>query len=518
MITNNDTADKVTQTLAQIDMMEREIARLAASGVAASTESLRGQVDDLRAHVQWQLEESSGDAVAHRNMSTTVWVELLHRTRQIVVVDAVASVVALFNLLADGALSGVNVRSLRVDVLVDAGGVSDWRSLGPNEAIPAGTPLLRVSQQPLANLVPAVVDCGIPTPTAALGSRVRREPHKKNLIALDGGGVRGLCEIFMLSELERVCGLPVFKLFDCAAGTSTGALLAAGILVQRRRLFDSDPLSASKDVERASAHSMYRSLVAQIFDPNHCSAIPAPSHYVGDALYEVCRREFGTATLFEMTCTEEQRARISLPRIVVVATLADETELKAHAFSSFAPLVGDGIQGPPLPAWEALAASASAPAFLPLFRASNGSHYADGGLLANDPTLVGFSSMLSQFGITAAGVGAVVSFGTGACVEERHLRHNAASNLFATWHLVRLLKNSIANSTLTANIANTMMRELHVPYVRFNPTLHEDIPLDTSDPITLDRLEQHMRAWLATPEVQGRMRALRDMLTEERMW
>lgn len=196
-------------------------------------------------------------------MSTTVWVELLHRKRQIVVVDEVASALALFTMLADGALSGVNVRSLRVDMQVDADGVSLWRSLGPNEAIPAGASLLRISQQPLANLVPAVVDDGIVlTPTAAPGSRVRRDPHKKNLIALDGGGVRGLCEIFMLSELERVCGLPVFELFDCAAGTSTGALLAAGILVQRRRLFDSDPLSAAKDVERASAHSMYRSIVA----------------------------------------------------------------------------------------------------------------------------------------------------------------------------------------------------------------------------------------------------------------
>ncbi|MCB9454352.1 MAG: patatin-like phospholipase family protein [Anaerolineaceae bacterium] len=43
--------------------------------------------------------------------------------------------------------------------------------------------------------------------------------------------MRGLISVAMLSELEKLTGKPVQQLFDMVAGTSTGAIIAAGIAV-----------------------------------------------------------------------------------------------------------------------------------------------------------------------------------------------------------------------------------------------------------------------------------------------
>ncbi|HWN43272.1 MAG TPA: patatin-like phospholipase family protein [Thermoanaerobaculia bacterium] len=64
-----------------------------------------------------------------------------------------------------------------------------------------------------------------------------REPRPRRLLALDGGGIRGVLTLEVLAELERQLrektgGGPDFRLsdyFDYVAGTSTGAIIAAGL-------------------------------------------------------------------------------------------------------------------------------------------------------------------------------------------------------------------------------------------------------------------------------------------------
>ena len=53
--------------------------------------------------------------------------------------------------------------------------------------------------------------------------------NKKMILSVDGGGVRGIVTIAMLAELERQTEKTCTELFDMVAGTSTGAVIAAGI-------------------------------------------------------------------------------------------------------------------------------------------------------------------------------------------------------------------------------------------------------------------------------------------------
>ena len=50
------------------------------------------------------------------------------------------------------------------------------------------------------------------------------------ILSLDGGGIRGLIQIEVLSELERLTGRRIRDLFDCIIGTSTGGIIALAIV------------------------------------------------------------------------------------------------------------------------------------------------------------------------------------------------------------------------------------------------------------------------------------------------
>lgn len=52
---------------------------------------------------------------------------------------------------------------------------------------------------------------------------------KKMILSVDGGGTRGTISIAMLAELEKMTGKTCPEMFDMVAGTSTGAVIAAGI-------------------------------------------------------------------------------------------------------------------------------------------------------------------------------------------------------------------------------------------------------------------------------------------------
>ena len=59
------------------------------------------------------------------------------------------------------------------------------------------------------------------------------------VLAIDGGGIRGLIPALVLAELERRAGRRVFELFDLIAGTSTGGIIACALCAP-------DPLPAER--------------------------------------------------------------------------------------------------------------------------------------------------------------------------------------------------------------------------------------------------------------------------------
>jgi len=73
------------------------------------------------------------------------------------------------------------------------------------------------------------------------------------VLAIDGGGIRGLIPALVLAELEDRAGRQVFEMFDLIAGTSTGGILACALCAP-------EPLPASELVK------LYEEEGPKIFD------------------------------------------------------------------------------------------------------------------------------------------------------------------------------------------------------------------------------------------------------------
>jgi uncharacterized protein len=78
---------------------------------------------------------------------------------------------------------------------------------------------------------------------------------KKVILSVDGGGMRGMISIAMLAELERMTGKTCQQLFDMVGGTSTGAIIAAGLGIG---------MTASEILE-----TVYRDRLPKAFGPNN---------------------------------------------------------------------------------------------------------------------------------------------------------------------------------------------------------------------------------------------------------
>jgi len=106
---------------------------------------------------------------------------------------------------------------------------------------------------------------------------------RRYLLSIDGGGIRRILPAVALAKLERVTGRPARETFSFAAGTSTGALIAAAVaagipathivdiyLNRTREIFS--PRAPWNTIKRVATGSMYSSkrlasILAQEFGP-----------------------------------------------------------------------------------------------------------------------------------------------------------------------------------------------------------------------------------------------------------
>jgi len=96
-------------------------------------------------------------------------------------------------------------------------------TVSPDEAF-----AMAMQQQKISRLSPklSVIQDAIEIPSSL---EFRMEGGSR-ILTLDGGGIRGLVQIEILSEIERLTGRKIIDLFDWIIGTSTGGILALGLV------------------------------------------------------------------------------------------------------------------------------------------------------------------------------------------------------------------------------------------------------------------------------------------------
>jgi len=204
------------------------------------------------------------------------------------------------------------------------------------------------------------------------------------ILALSGGGARGLFTAKVLEEMETVVGAPLASRFDLIAGTSVGAILALGLAKeipteQLAMLFEHD-----KD----------------IFAPR-CRLLSWPffnTKYKTDALKALLKDE----KCFGKTLVGDLKHRVVIPAINYTKGTPSFFKTPHHR-----ELHRD---------WQhqlvdVALASAAAPTYFPIYGFAD-QHFVDGGLVANAPGLIAVHEALHFAGHPDVKTVHVVSVGT----------------------------------------------------------------------------------------------------------
>jgi len=236
-------------------------------------------------------------------------------------------------------------------------------------------------------------------------------PGRRHVLALDGGGVRGMVTLRMLEAFEQHFGVAASDAFDFFAGTSTGAIIAA--LLAFRRLPAGEILG------------LYRDLIGRVFEPSLGSS--RVGRLFTSVMYE---RDFAEGKLAELlgeTTLAELAPGPRGPRAILLTT-HDLVRNEELFLSNFPIKGGRPNYGPTWKARDAVAASAlSAPWYFGPWEG----RFVDGGLtIFNTPARQAAIEALDYCGRPEFPEGATVvwSFGSGAF--ETNFRRGQADGWF----------------------------------------------------------------------------------------
>jgi hypothetical protein len=148
------------------------------------------------------------------------------------------------------------------------------------------------------------------SPVSDAGSALdgaRKRPFR--LLAIDGGGIRGILPAMVLADLERRTNRPIIDLFDMIVGTSTGGLIALALACPGE---DGRPRHKARDLIRFYEVEGRRVFSRSVWHKIRAVGNLADEKYPSSGM-DVLERYFGDCRLKDALCD-----------VVVVLRLSDE--------------------------------------------------------------------------------------------------------------------------------------------------------------------------------------------------
>ena len=204
------------------------------------------------------------------------------------------------------------------------------------------------------------------------------------ILSLDGGGIKGLYSAAVLAKIEDDLRITVADHFDLIVGTSTGGIIALGLGVGFR----------PRDIV-----DFYVSQGPTIFPHK-------PWYKWLDGFWS---RKYSHEPLKKALqgCFEERRLADCRKRLVIPSYNLDKDEVYLFKTPHHSRLTRDWKE----PLWKVALATSAAPTFFPACRDVDCIRLIDGGVWANNPTMVGIVEAVSMLGVPLDAI-SVLSLGT----------------------------------------------------------------------------------------------------------
>lgn len=206
------------------------------------------------------------------------------------------------------------------------------------------------------------------------------------ILSVDGGGLRGIFPAHLLKRMEEEWLIDWPNVFGLMAGTSTGAILAAGLACGK-------PAARLTEFYASHGKTVFRPRAMAHFDPLRLLS----SRYKSATLRGLLEREFGNIRLGE----------VPVPLIIPAVDIVNGC---VHVFKS---KYHDGfVRDPNMLLSDAILASCSAPTYFDPPVVAGKYHLTDGGLWANNPALVAAIDAHYRLGVRLEDL-RILSIGTG---------------------------------------------------------------------------------------------------------
>ena len=255
----------------------------------------------------------------------------------------------------------------------------------------------------------------------------RRKPTTKYVLSLDGGGVRAIAALVFLRRLEAASGKKVFDIFDFFIGTSAGGINALNI---GGLGMDSDELE-----EFWSQENLNKTMSKSFWGTG--SFLQTKPKYDG-----IGKREVLFNTFKDLSLGESKKP---------VAVLAYDVEKRM-------PRLLSSYDEPGIKILSAASATSAAPIYYSTQEIDDGSWLIDGGIVANNPSLLGYAEAQKLFPNNNI---KILSIGTG--INRRKINGKNSSkwgalNWFNHDILGIMMESSIFDEISTDLIGNNYMR------------------------------------------------------------
>jgi patatin-like phospholipase/acyl hydrolase len=220
------------------------------------------------------------------------------------------------------------------------------------------------------------------------------------ILSLDGGGIKGVFSVALLAALEQDLGIRVADHFDLIAGTSTGGIIALGLGLglSPRDILD-----------------FYVEWGQRIFPKRRGSNLFHwfSSKYPCEPLEMALRHCFG-----------EKLFSDSKKRLVIPSFNLGEDDVYIFRTRHHERLRRDYK----VPAWKIALATSAAPTFLPSYRGIDSIRLVDGGVWANNPSVVAIVEAYSTLNVPLTSM-RVLNIGTTDPIVKRHERLDSGGKI-----------------------------------------------------------------------------------------
>ncbi|XP_042509238.1 phospholipase A I isoform X1 [Macadamia integrifolia] len=350
---------------------------------------------------------------------------------------------------------------------------------------------------------------------------IRGRPIAKQglrILAMDGGGMKGLATVQMLKQIEQGTGKRIHELFDLICGTSTGGMLAVALGIKLMTLDECEEiykelgkLVFTDPVPKDNEAATWREKLDQLYKSSSQSfrVVVHGSKHSADQferlLREMCADEDGDLLI--------ESATKSIPKVFVVSTLVSMMPAQPFIFRNYTYPIGT----PEMPLgtgespaftglgtaatgtqtgynrsafmgsckhhiWQAIRASSAAPYYLDDF-SDDVNRWQDGAIVANNPTI--FAVREAQLLWPDSKIDCLVSIGCGSVPTK------ARKGGWRYLDTGQVLIESACSVDRVEEELNTLLPMLpEIQYFRFNPVDERcGMELDETDPAIWLKLE-----------------------------